>query len=130
MSEFLYSLTLFPKDAKTTTCLHMLALKWHLVSLLESALADIFCETLNKVTQYCFRGLKPVLYRPYQYPYFGINIHYHTMHKKCLYLEFFWSVFSLIRTEHSFPMWENTEQKNFQYGHLIWSDIDNINIVA
>ena len=47
--------------------------------------------------------------------------------EKCPYSEFFWSVFSLIRTEYGeirsiFPysvrMRENTDQKNSKYGHF------------
>ena len=46
---------------------------------------------------------------------------------KCPYSEFFWSVFSRIRTEYaeilrispySARMRENTDQKNFEYGHF------------
>ena len=45
----------------------------------------------------------------------------------CKYLEFFWSVFSLILTEYgkigsislySVRMRENTDQKNSEYGHF------------
>ena len=53
-----------------------------------------------------------------------------TPHKKCPYLEFFWSVFSQIRTEYgeirsispfSVRMRENTDQKNSEYGHFLRS---------
>ena len=47
---------------------------------------------------------------------------YVTMREKCPYLEFFWSVFSRIRT--SFlsvfsPNVANTDQKNYKYGHFL-----------
>ena len=51
--------------------------------------------------------------------------------KKCPYLEFFWSLFSCILTEygeilrvspHSIRMWENTDQKNSEYGHFLSSE--------
>ena len=51
----------------------------------------------------------------------------HTLHKKCLYSELIWSVYSLIRTEygellhispHSVRMRENTDQNNSEYGHF------------
>ena len=50
-----------------------------------------------------------------------------TLHEKCSYLEFFWSVISCIQTKYGeiqsiFPhlirMWENTDQKNSQFGHF------------
>ena len=50
-----------------------------------------------------------------------------TLREKCPYSEFFWSAFSRIRTEYEeilcispylVRMRENTEQKNFKYGHL------------
>ena len=46
---------------------------------------------------------------------------------KCAYWEFFWSVFFRIRTEYeqirnicpcSVQMWENTDQKNAEFGHF------------
>ena len=49
----------------------------------------------------------------------------YTLREKCPYLEFFCSVFSPIRTEYgetlcispySVRMWENTDQKNSEYG--------------
>ena len=49
------------------------------------------------------------------------------LREKCPYLEFFWPVFSCIRTEYgeirslspySVQMWENTDQKNSEYGHF------------
>ena len=54
-----------------------------------------------------------------------------TLREKCPCLEFFWSVFSPIRTEYgeilrisqySVGMRENTDQKNFEYGHFSRSD--------
>ena len=51
-----------------------------------------------------------------------------TLHEKCPYLEFFWSVFSRIWTEYReiqstsqllVQMWENTDQKNSEYGHFL-----------
>ena len=51
----------------------------------------------------------------------------HTLREKCPYSEFFWSVFSRIRTEYgktrsispcSVRMRENTDQKNSEYGHF------------
>ena len=53
------------------------------------------------------------------------------MRDKCPYSKFFRSVFSHIRTEYvgilrisPYPvqMWENTNQKNSEYGHLSRSD--------
>ena len=47
-----------------------------------------------------------------------------TLCEKCPYSEFFWSVFSRIRTEYgekrsiSVQMRENTNQKNSEYGHF------------
>ena len=36
-----------------------------------------------------------------------------TLGEKCLYFQFFWSVFTRIRTEYGeIRMWENTDQKN------------------
>ena len=43
-----------------------------------------------------------------------------TLREECLYLEFFWSVFSRIWTE---QMWENTDQKNSECGHFSLSDV-------
>ena len=49
------------------------------------------------------------------------------LREKCLYSEFFWSVFSRIQTEngeirgispYSVRIWENTDQKNSEYGHF------------
>ena len=49
------------------------------------------------------------------------------LREKCLHSEFFWSVFPRIRTEYgeirsispySVRMWENTDQKNSEYGHF------------
>ena len=49
------------------------------------------------------------------------------LYEKCPYLEFFWSVFSRIWTEYGeiestsqllVQMWENTDQKNSEYGHF------------
>ena len=57
------------------------------------------------------------------------------MRGKSPYSEFFWSVFSRIRTEYGeilriFPysVWirENTDQKNFDYGHFLRSEDNNI----
>ena len=53
-----------------------------------------------------------------------------TLREKCLYLEFFWSVFPNIRTEcgkilcispYSVRMQENTDQKNSEYEHFLRS---------
>ena len=50
-----------------------------------------------------------------------------TLREKCPYSEFFWSIFSRIRTEYGeiqsispYPvrMRENTDQKNSEYGHF------------
>ena len=50
-----------------------------------------------------------------------------TLREKCPYLDFFWSVFSQIRTEYgeilqispySVRMRETTDQKNFEHGHF------------
>ena len=50
--------------------------------------------------------------------------------EKCLHAKFFWFVFSRIRTEYgeirsvspySVRMWENTDQKIFEYGHFLCS---------
>ena len=55
-----------------------------------------------------------------------------TLRRKCPYSEFFWSVFSRIRTEYgeirsvspySVQMRENTDQKNSKYGYFSRSDI-------
>ena len=54
-----------------------------------------------------------------------------SLREKCPYSEFFWSVFSRIRAEYakiprissySVRMWENTDQKNSEYGHFSRSD--------
>ena len=49
-----------------------------------------------------------------------------TLHEKCLYLEFFWSVFPRIRTEYGeiLRMQKNTNQKNSEYG--VFSRCDNL----
>ena len=53
-----------------------------------------------------------------------------TLHEKCSYSEFFWFVFSRIWTEHgekrsispsAVRMQENTDQINYEYGHLLRS---------
>ena len=44
-----------------------------------------------------------------------------SLHKKCSYSEFFWSVFSRIWTEYSIRMQENMEEKNSEYGNFIRS---------
>ena len=55
-----------------------------------------------------------------------------TLGEKCPYSEFFWSVFSLIRTEcgetrsislYSVPMLENKDQEKSKYGYFSPSDI-------
>ena len=60
-----------------------------------------------------------MLYSQYQSKFF-------IKREKCLYSEFFWSVFSRIQTEYgevlricpySVRMQENTDQKNSEYGH-------------
>ena len=52
---------------------------------------------------------------------------YHSLRKKCPYSEFFWSVFSHVRTEYgeilrlspySVRMRENKDKKNSEYGHF------------
>ena len=57
----------------------------------------------------------------------------HTVCERCPYSEFFWPVFSHIRTEYgeilrislySVRMWENTDQKKFEYGHFSRSAIN------
>ena len=64
---------------------------------------------------------------------FGLRLHQYTdkndtLHKKCSYLELFWSVFSRIRTEYgeilsmylySVRMRENTDQNKSKYGHFL-----------
>ena len=49
---------------------------------------------------------------------------HYTLREKCLYLEFFWSVFYRIQTVslYSFRMRENTDEKNSEYGHFVHSD--------
>ena len=58
------------------------------------------------------------------------------LRKKCPYSEFFWSMFSRIRTEcgeilhispYSVQMRENTNQKNPEYGHFL-SSVSETNI--
>ena len=53
------------------------------------------------------------------------------LRETCPYLEFFWSVFSHIRTEYaeirsispySVRMWKNTDKKNSEYGHFSRSE--------
>ena len=41
-----------------------------------------------------------------------------TLHKKSLYWELFWSVFSHIQAEYSVRVRENTDQNNSEYGHF------------
>ena len=50
-----------------------------------------------------------------------------SLRKKCLYLEFFWSVFSCVRTEsedlqskdpYAVEMHKNKDYKNSEYGHI------------
>ena len=62
----------------------------------------------------------------YNYDYFEVDKH--TLRKKCLYSELFWSVFSRIRTEYgeirsispySVQMLETTDQSNSEYGHFL-----------
>ena len=59
--------------------------------------------------------------------YYWIYLQLLSLHKKCLYSEFFWSVFSRIRTEYveillmspySVRMRENTDHKISEYGHF------------
>ena len=54
-----------------------------------------------------------------------------TLHEKCPYSEFPWSVFFRIRTErsdlqckspYSVRMRESTDEKNSEYGHYLYSD--------
>ena len=56
---------------------------------------------------------------------------YHTLRKKCLYSELFWSAFSRIQTEYgetlhispySVRMRENVDQSNSEYGLFLRSD--------
>ena len=58
-----------------------------------------------------------------------------SLREKCLFLEFFWSVFSRIWSEygeilrispHSVRMRENTDQNNSKYGHFSRSISNNI----
>ena len=55
-----------------------------------------------------------------------------TLHKRCPYSEFFWSVFPSIFTEYgeiySVQMWKRTDQKNSEYRHFPRSVIHNCNI--
>ena len=53
-----------------------------------------------------------------------------TLRKRCPHSEFFWSVYSRIRTEYgeifrispySVRMWKYTDQENSEYGHLLCS---------
>ena len=46
-----------------------------------------------------------------------------TLREKCPYSDFFWSVFSLIRTQcgDSVRMGENTDQKHSEYRHILRS---------
>ena len=62
---------------------------------------------------------------------FLIGDYFHTLREKCLYWEFFWSVFSRTRTEYgnilristySARMRENTDQQDSEYGHFSRSD--------
>ena len=62
-----------------------------------------------------------------------------TLRKKCLLSEFFWSVFSRIRTEggeirsislYSTEMQENTDQKNSEYEHFLRSVVIFFNLVS
>ena len=55
-----------------------------------------------------------------------------TLCEKCPYSEFFWSVFSRIRTisPYSVRMWENTDQKNSEYEHFSRSVKGCISIVG
>ena len=62
-----------------------------------------------------------------RHPWF-FSFHILTLRKKCPYLEFFWPVFSHIRTEYGYLLWkcpyptemqENTDQKNSDYGHVL-----------
>ena len=55
---------------------------------------------------------------------------HHSVRKKCLYSELFWSAFSRIRTEYgeilrispySVRMPENVDQNNSEYGHFLRS---------
>ena len=48
---------------------------------------------------------------------------FNSLREKCPYSEFFWSVFSRIRTKYgedpySVRTWENTDQKNSEYGQF------------
>ena len=49
------------------------------------------------------------------------------MHEKCPYSEFFWSVFSGIRTV---QMRENMDQKNSEYGHFSRSDLEIVPLLS
>ena len=59
-----------------------------------------------------------------------------SLRKKCPYLEFFWYVFSRIRTKYgdlqrkstySVKMQENTDKKNSEYGHFLNCVLHEIN---
>ena len=43
---------------------------------------------------------------------------YVTLREKCLYSEFFWSVFFRIRHPYLLRMWEDTDQKNSEYAYF------------
>ena len=46
-----------------------------------------------------------------------------SLREKCPHPEFFWSVFSRIRTEYRVQMRESTDQKNSKYGHFLTSRV-------
>ena len=49
----------------------------------------------------------------------------YTLRENCPYSAFSWSVISCIHTEYgeiSVHMWENTDQKNSEYGHFLHSE--------
>ena len=61
------------------------------------------------------------------------------MCEKCPYLEFFWSVFSGIWTEHGkillispylAEMRENVDQKNYEYGHFSCSGQEKFSLLT
>ena len=53
----------------------------------------------------------------------SFEILWDALREKCLYLEFFWSVFPHIRMfEYSVQLLENVDQKNSKYGHFSRSD--------
>ena len=75
---------------------------------------------------FSFEILANLLYRNVQFwKVFLLDVHFfkkwNTLHKKCLYSDFFWSAFSHIWSfSRPCPVWlqENTDQKNSEHGHF------------